>query len=240
MTDEECGPAVKNVPICANSVWNMFQSGGVRDHYFCCPSGYIGVIPVRGEAGVCELEGVNVPKSQLATTASQIGLGGTSTAPFTNIPSTTLTGDEPLTPTETGTAAGPSVTRTGQGTQDGTGNANSDSSISTGAIAGIAVGAAAVLALSFAFIMWWHRRSLRNRPSQGADRQSTSEPIPQEYPKPAREMQAKQTELAQPNTPTPPYGYSVSYGAYEVSATPRVEMEASALGMGHNTARGHM
>jgi hypothetical protein len=213
----------------------MFHNGEVRGSYFCCPSGYIGVIPTRGEAGVCERDGVDVPKSQLATTASQVGVRGTSATPFTDIKSSTLTSDGPLTPTGTGATAGPPGRATGQGTQDGTGNAGSNAPISTGAIAGIAVGAAAALAIAVGLIMWWHRRSLRKRPSQGAEPQSTSGPIHQEYPKPAGEMQAKPTVLSQPSTPTPAYGYSASYAAYEVPASPRVEMEAPADGMGYNT-----
>jgi hypothetical protein len=215
----------------------MFHNEEVGGSYFCCPSGHFGVIPTRGEAGVCERDGVDVPKSQLATTASQVGLGGTSATPFTDTMSSTLTSDVPLTRTGTGATAGPSGTATGQGTQDGTGNnTGSSSPISTGAIAGIAVGAAAVLAIAVALIMWWHRRSLRKRPSQGADPQSTSGPIYQENPKPAVEVRTKPTVLSQPSSPTPGYGYPAPYAAYEVHATPRVEMEAPEDGMGYNAA----
>lgn len=220
----------------------MFQNGEVRGHYFCCPSGHIGVIPARGNAGVCELEGVNVPKSQLATQASQIGLGGTSTGPFTKVSSATLTGHEPSTPTGTGTMAGPSATTTEQGAQDDAGNTSSSPPVSTAAIAGIAVGAAAALAIAFALIMYWHRRSLRKLPPQAAGHQtaSGSEPIPQEHSKSAGEMQATQTGFVQPSTPAPAYGYSTPYGAHEVHATPRVEMEAPADGTGYNAVHRQM
>jgi hypothetical protein len=196
-----------------------------NEDYFCCPKGYIGVLPVRGAAGICELEGVDVPKSQIATLASQIGTAGPSPSGRLPTAATTDTGSE--------TAAGGGRQPTSSVSGDGT-DTNSNSSISTGAIAGIAVGAVAVLILAFALIMWLHRRSLRKRPSQAAapvyQTISPSEPHAdptQGYGNTVEESQAKQPVFAQINTPAWEHGhFQPAHGAHEVQATPRLEMEA--------------
>lgn len=142
------------------------------EDYFCCPDGYIGVLPVSGASGICELEGVDVPKSQLATLASQVGsaasVGPGSGSPSSGAPTAVPTGGAGS-PTLTGGGPGGGPQPTGPAPssapgEGGTADSVSGSGVSTGAIAGIAVGAVAVLVLAFGLIMWWHRRSLRKRP----------------------------------------------------------------------------
>jgi len=165
--DADCGAAVKNVPVCANGAWNMFQieQFGNRD-FFCCPNGYTGVLPASGAAGICESSGANLPSSRLATMASQIG--GTSVTPFGGVPTATLSGVAPHTTgqgagttTGTGTAAGGTSTGT---SLPNNGEGGGSPAISIGAIAGIAVGGVALLVLAVALLLWLHRRSLRKRP----------------------------------------------------------------------------
>ena len=173
--DADCGAAVKNVPVCANSAWNMFQieQFGNRD-FFCCPNGYTGVLPASGAAGICEAAGANLPLTRLATMASQIG--GTSVTPFGGSPTATLSGVAPHTTgpggggggggsqTTTGTGAAAPPGETGAGTSFSGSGAGVSSALSIGAIAGIVVGGVVVLVLAVALVLWFHRRSLRRQP----------------------------------------------------------------------------
>jgi hypothetical protein len=62
---QDCNGQLENVPVCANSSWNMFELG--QNHYFCCEQGQVGVIPQAGYAGICQAGGQDVPSSLLAT-----------------------------------------------------------------------------------------------------------------------------------------------------------------------------
>ena len=196
--------------------------------YFCCPQGYIGVLPQAGAGGICQVEGVNVPKSQLATMASQIG--GTSVAASGTPVPTVATSKSSA--TTTGQGQGTTSQNQGIATQTSQGttqtsvpggeptSGTSSSPLSTGAIAGIAVGAAAFL-LVFALVLWLHRRSLKKQSQtvHGAPTESFNQDF-----KGIGETQAKQIG-AQSNTPSSGLGYS-AHGASEVDANSRAEMEA--------------
>jgi hypothetical protein len=62
---QDCNGQLENVPVCANSSWNMFELG--QNNYFCCEQGQVGVIPQAGYAGICQAGGQGVPSSLLAT-----------------------------------------------------------------------------------------------------------------------------------------------------------------------------
>jgi hypothetical protein len=228
--DNDCGAAVKNVPVCANSTWNMFQieQVGNRD-FFCCPNGYIGVLPSSGAAGICEASGANIPVSRLATMASQIG--GTSVTPFGGSPTATLSGVAPHTTvggitTATGSTGQSATVTSGSGPPTGSsspGDGIGTSALSIGAIVGIAIGAVAVLVLAITLVLWLHRRSLRKHPPQAVVHQPTYQPPPQEHHKSLGEPQMYQTGSEQPVTPTP--GYWLPQGRSEVAGISRVEME---------------
>src|SRR5689334_2539938 len=115
-----------------NELWS-------NNNYFCCPPGYIGVLPQRGSSGICEIEGVSIPKSQLATVASQIG--GTAVTASGKVPTATAGSGSSVTATGGRVPGTPTVTPTsvpGDGPAPGTGPAPETSSnppLSTGAIA---------------------------------------------------------------------------------------------------------
>jgi len=62
----DCGTAVENFPVCANSTWIMFV--GPESGYFCCEQGQTGVDPTTGRDGLCEPAGQVVPTNLLAKT----------------------------------------------------------------------------------------------------------------------------------------------------------------------------
>jgi hypothetical protein len=62
---QDCNGQFENVPVCANSSWNMFSLGG--NNYFCCEQGQVGILPQAGYAGICQAGGQGVPSSLLAT-----------------------------------------------------------------------------------------------------------------------------------------------------------------------------
>lgn len=235
-TDDDCGPAVKNVPVCANSTWNMYRNEQwSNNNYFCCPPGYIGVLPQRGSSGICETEGVNIPKSQLATVASQIG--GASVTASGRVPTATAGSGSSVTATNgrvPGTATVTPTSVSGDGPGPGPGQeTSSNPPLSTGAIAGIAVGGATVFLILFALILWLHRRSLRKRPPPAVSHKP-DEPFIQEHSTTAGETETKQPGFTQPNTPSPGYGYPAPHGAAQVDAASRVEMEAPAGGWAYD------
>ncbi len=207
--------------------------------YFCCPQGYIGVLPQTGAAGICEVEGVNIPKSQLATMASQIGGTSVTSSSGTPVPTVTTSSKSSAATTGQGQASAATTAGQGQGTAtqtsvpggEPTSGTSSNFPLPTGAIAGIAVGAAAFLLL-FALILWLHRRSSRKRLSQTVH-DAPAESFNQEDFKTTRETQAKQVGVAQSNTPSSGFGYSAPHGA-EVDAHSRAEMEAPADSWGYN------
>jgi hypothetical protein len=65
MLAQNCIGQLQNLPVCANSSWNMFDLGG--NTYFCCEQGQVGVIPQTGYAGICQAGSQGVPSSLLAT-----------------------------------------------------------------------------------------------------------------------------------------------------------------------------
>jgi hypothetical protein len=66
---ENCVGQLQNLPVCANSSWNMYEVGGAlgQGSYFCCEQGQVGVMPITGYAGICQAQGKAVPSSLLAT-----------------------------------------------------------------------------------------------------------------------------------------------------------------------------
>ena len=62
---QNCIGQLQNLPVCANSSWNMFNLGG--NNYFCCELGQVGVIPLTGYAGICQAGSQGVAASLLAT-----------------------------------------------------------------------------------------------------------------------------------------------------------------------------
>ncbi|KAK0739096.1 hypothetical protein B0T21DRAFT_449309 [Apiosordaria backusii] len=140
----DCYNAVTNNPTCANSTWILWTSGG-RENPFCCPEGYVGVLPPEGRSsagGTCE-DGGNVegiPLSRLAT-ASTAGRSTTATD----------------TPGAGGNGGGSTPGDNSRSGDDGA----SSSPISTGAIAGIVIGAVVVLVVGVAVVLWCHRKRQR-------------------------------------------------------------------------------
>lgn len=77
---ENCVGQLQNLPVCANSSWNMYEVGGLlgQGSYFCCEQGQIGVMPVTGYAGICQAQGQAVPSSLLATLVGNFSSPGRS------------------------------------------------------------------------------------------------------------------------------------------------------------------
>ncbi|KAL2122256.1 hypothetical protein VTJ04DRAFT_2711 [Mycothermus thermophilus] len=138
-TEDDCATAVNNIPRCANGEWTMYRNTRDGD-YFCCPSGYIGVLPKSGSGGICELEGVSIPTSQIASVASQAGF---------------------VAPTATSNSGANPVST--DGSASGNNNNSSTVSIPAGAIIGFVIGGVAIVVL-IALVLWLHRRSLRKNP----------------------------------------------------------------------------
>ncbi|KAH7308336.1 hypothetical protein BKA65DRAFT_177219 [Rhexocercosporidium sp. MPI-PUGE-AT-0058] len=168
-TGSDCFSTVENLPVCANSTWNMYVLTGAQ--YFCCEPGQYGVLPTRGYAGLCVPTDQVVASSLVATAASQVGgaalTAGGNTNPVptsaTKTVTSTLKGGAVTTITtevkSTATATATNVSNSGSGSSgsESGGNTNSStkskSSFSTGAKVGVAIGAVAVLLL-FAFLLW--------------------------------------------------------------------------------------
>jgi len=69
---QNCIGQLQNVPVCANTSWNMFGLGD--NNYFCCEQGQVGLIPQAGYAGICQAAGLAVASSMLATMVGYIYL----------------------------------------------------------------------------------------------------------------------------------------------------------------------
>jgi hypothetical protein len=69
---QNCIGQLQNLPVCANSSWNMFDLG--ENSYFCCEQGQVGVIPQTGYAGICQAGSQGVPSSLLATMVGRVHL----------------------------------------------------------------------------------------------------------------------------------------------------------------------
>lgn len=69
--DADCANVVRNLPVCANSSWNMYQLDSRT--YFCCKPGQYGVLPLGGYTGICQPNDQVVASSLIASAASQVG-----------------------------------------------------------------------------------------------------------------------------------------------------------------------
>lgn len=210
--------------------------------FFCCPNGYFGVLPLSGASGVCEVEGVDVPVSQLASMASQIG----GTAPATINPTLTLEDGTTTTITNgefgtTATTGGIGGTLTGGTSAGGTGgpaqtssgdssSSSSSTSFPIGASVGIAIGGVVILVVAIALVLWMHRRSMRKHvPQQIVYHAPTapSEPPMQQEFKTQGEMQVQPTGSTLPSYPYPSPSPNPPFAVAEIPGTPRAEMEAT-------------
>ncbi|KAE9365412.1 hypothetical protein N431DRAFT_488588 [Stipitochalara longipes BDJ] len=92
-TADDCLEAVLNFPRCASDNQTMFKNGD--GGFYCCNPGEIAMNPSTGkEGGLCEPADQTVPKSELATIATQFGI-----AAATQTPTATATGSNPATAT---------------------------------------------------------------------------------------------------------------------------------------------
>jgi len=92
-TADDCLEAVLNFPRCASDNQTMFMNGD--GGYYCCNPGEIAMNPTTGTlGGLCEPADQTVPKSELATIATQFGI-----ATSTQAPTAAVTGSNPATAT---------------------------------------------------------------------------------------------------------------------------------------------
>ncbi|KUJ07607.1 uncharacterized protein LY89DRAFT_789672 [Mollisia scopiformis] len=172
-TSVDCSNVVENVPVCANSTWNMYTQGG--GNYFCCEPDQFGVLPLHGYAGICEPLDQTVASSLIATPASQVGgaavtsvateTGGGGAANTMTVTSTLQNGGvttitTAISGTATQTQGSASATGTGLNTPKGGGTATI--TLSRGAEIGIAIGAALVLIVG-AIVLWRCVRAKKGR-----------------------------------------------------------------------------
>ncbi|KAK4123831.1 hypothetical protein N657DRAFT_690489 [Parathielavia appendiculata] len=233
--DEPCETTVMNLPVCANSDWKMYHLGKT-DYYFCCPQGMVGLIPDSGRTGICQEEGARVPKSMLATVASQFGAGPTQSSGGAGNGGGTGTTGAPGSGSSGGTNGnGNSNDGDGGTTAGSSGSSNSgggSGGVSTGAIAGIAVGGVAFLALVVALLLWFHRRSLRRHPA--TERAGAAHPpnLPQE---PLKDVGAAQVHHVQGQHDVsqavqyPMYSSLTPQGAAPAYNPPRTVAEVAAV-----------
>ena len=150
-----------NRPACANSTWTLYKmpSGG----FFCCPTGYVGFLPVSGYTGLCEDNIDGLPPSRIATPATQGTTSrptGPATASGTGLPPSQQT----TTTTTPSNTPGSDDRASRQSSPSGipaSGGSTGPSSIPTGAVAGLVIGGVLLLLLGEALLLWLHRRSLR-------------------------------------------------------------------------------
>jgi hypothetical protein len=183
----DCQSVVTNLPVCANSIWDMYllQDG----YYVCCEPGQVGVNPVSGNTGLCEPPDSGVQSNLLATLASQIGgppittypsgagtsamatstgsatgTGGQESATMTVVGSTSTT-----TPTTTSTSTGSSGSgSSSSGSGSGIGATADNLGLSVGAIIGIAVAGGCIFILLILAIWLCCRRQSRRDPRYAA------------------------------------------------------------------------
>ena len=193
-------------------------SGG----YFCCPTGYVGVLPVSGYTGICEDNIDGLAQSRIASPATQ----GTTSRPAG--PATSNTAAAPATGTgagltpsqQTKTTNGGITPSNSQGSDNPDGPQSSpssvlvdggsigSSSIPTGAVAGIVIGGALLLLLGAALLLWLHRRSLRRhrqsltKPREPCSSAAAIGPVVTQ----AQQQFINSTSI--PHSPVPPPAYS--------------------------------
>jgi len=225
-TNADCQNVVENLPVCANSTWNMYELDLDARSFFCCEPGQYGVLPVSGYAGICEPNDLVVASSLIATAASQVGgtavatgNGNTGGAAATSTVTSTMKNGGITTITTTLGGATATATQTGNGATSTGGSTSSNpistisnkTGLSTGAIVGIAVGAFALLLI--ALVAFWACRRKRNSryngenqgpPGSGAPVYSA---VPQPYQSPAPEYKSP---VVRYGAPAPQAGYGVS------------------------------
>ncbi|PMD16577.1 hypothetical protein NA56DRAFT_753141 [Hyaloscypha hepaticicola] len=159
-TSQSCVGQLQNVPVCANSSWNMYELGGLQtNNYFCCEQDQVGVLPETGYAGICQGKDQALPTSRSATFVNQVGAAATITSTGTNPSPTTTAATTPKSgPSSASSSSPPSPSS----------NSNKSSPLTGGAVAGIAVGGAIVLA-AMIFVLW---KTLGNKPRQDATTQA--------------------------------------------------------------------
>ncbi|KAK0742932.1 hypothetical protein B0T18DRAFT_172698 [Schizothecium vesticola] len=215
-TEADCKAAVLNRPVCANSSWDMYSLA--KNEYFCCPTGYFGVLPISGSSGLCELDVNGLSASRIAslvTTPTGSGSGGGAST-------TRSAGNGAVGGGDSGSSGGNGGNGSGRdGSSDGSNGVGkapgtSPNGISAGAIAGIAIGGVILLAICFAVILWIHRKSLRKTPS--------SKPEPAYDQEFAIHAQHQPAAATPETTAMPPPQYSRSPGQPELGGTQMVEM----------------
>ncbi|CZR67573.1 uncharacterized protein PAC_17472 [Phialocephala subalpina] len=181
----DCVNVVQNVPVCANSSWDMYaltSSGS----YFCCEPGQYGVLPLHGYAGICEPMDQAVASSLIATPASQVGGAAVTTVVSNSV--NTVKSTATLTSTLSGggvttivTAVGGSTaTATSAGTgasssSNPSGGATASITLTKGALIGICCGAAVIL-IAVVLLVWRHCLGKKKRRAAAANNNSNSNP----------------------------------------------------------------
>ncbi|KAE8452641.1 hypothetical protein EG329_013900 [Mollisiaceae sp. DMI_Dod_QoI] len=150
--------------------------------FFCCESGQIAVNPITGYDGLCVASDQAVPKSLLATTATQVV--GSATTSVTDSPSTTApsssqtsapTKGTSLTDSSSGRSSSPTgsssaSTTTGSSSSAGTSNTSnttnksSSPALGTGPIIGIVIGGLGLILLAGIFYALMRRRKPQQQP----------------------------------------------------------------------------
>lgn len=213
MAEADCRAAVANRPVCANSTWDLY--GLSKDKYFCCPTGYFGVLPISGGAGLCEPNVVGIPASRIASiftvpTGASAGGGGGGGA------------SNPQ-PTAGNSGAGAGA-GSGSGSSSEGGNAGAGgsggSAVSAGAIAGIVMGGIILLAIVVSVILWYHRRSLRKIPPSKPEQ-------PPDWGVDASAQHQAAMVVSPAATPMPPPQYTPAPNQPEAGGTQIVEMPAT-------------
>ncbi|KAF8857806.1 hypothetical protein BDZ45DRAFT_422310 [Acephala macrosclerotiorum] len=191
----DCVNVVQNVPVCANSTWDMYALPSSGE-YFCCEPGQYGVLPLHGYAGICEPTDQAVASSLIATPASQVGGAAvTSVATQTGgivkstlVVTSTLQGGGVTTITsavsgaQTGTNTAASASSTSTGTNGG---ATASITFTKGAMIGIACGVAVIIIVAILAI-WRCCLGRKRRRVAAANNMSNSNSGPNQGPNPGQ------------------------------------------------------
>jgi hypothetical protein len=189
-----------------------------KNKYFCCPTGYFGVLPVSGSSGLCELDVNGLSTSRIAslvTTPTGSGSGGGASTTGSAGNGAAGGGSSGSSGGSGGNGSGGDGSGGGSSGVLGNAPGTSPNGISAGAIAGIAIGGVILLAICFAGILWVHRKSLRKTPSPKPEPIYDQGFAPQAQHPPA---------AAAPETAMPPPQYSRSPGQPELGGSQMVEM----------------
>lgn len=239
VTDGDCVNVAENLPVCANSTWDMYALS--KTTFFCCEPGQIGIIPIRGYTGICGYPEQVVASSLIATRASQIGgaavttvvgnTGGGAAPTSTKIITSSLKGGGVTTITSlvgqtvaAGTDASQPTTTGSSATGAGAPGTTKKSSFGLGAIIGIAVGGLLLLVIALLVFLLVKSKNKNRKFAQG-DNQSyqynggnqggapmpmyNSTPAP--YQSPVQEQKTPVVGYAQP---APPAGQGKHGGGY--------------------------